>query len=153
MAEHADVTDNIFKAASSVKLVDILCDPAYRPYIKSLTVRCLPSCNSSTYVLTIKQISDQPREAPTVPLPLENRERHLILSLRLPPASKAAVTIPLVKAMFTLVDSLDKIVLLPGTRATLKKTRVEFNERMKKDLEHDKKEEVSYIALNSMSSG
>ena len=67
----------------------------------------------------------------------------LILSLRLPPDANASVTVPLVKAIFTLVDTLDaKLNLRPETKSKLRKAREDLDERMRKELEAEKKEEV-----------
>ncbi|KLO06905.1 DUF1682-domain-containing protein [Schizopora paradoxa] len=125
MSEFADVSENLLKAEGPFNLSKTLNNPEYKQYIKSLT------------------ITDQPREAPTMPIPSEKRERHLILSLRLPPGSNAAATVPLVKAIFTLVDTLDaKLNLRPETKSKLRKAREELDEKMRKELEAEKKEEI-----------
>ncbi len=132
MSEFADVSENLLKADGPFNLGKILNDPSYRSYIKSLT------------------ISDQPREAPTMPISPEKRERHLILSLRLASDSNTAATVPLVKAIFALVDTLDaKLVLRPETKSKLRKVREDVDERMKKELEADKKEEVRHHLSSS----
>lgn len=131
MSEFADVSENLLKADGPFNLAKTLNNPEYRPYIKSLT------------------ISDQPREAPTMPISPEKRERHLVLSLRLPSDANAAATIPLVKAMFTLVDTLDaKLNLRPETKSKLRKAREELDEKMRKELEAEKKEEACSFLLD-----
>lgn len=88
------------------------------------------------------QITDQPRERPNMPLAPEAREKHVILSLSVPPSAHVADTIPLVNAVFQLVDSLNKISLRPETKTKLKKFREDLDKSIKEDAEKEAKEEV-----------
>lgn len=147
-AEYADVTETLLKPYGSFNLAQTLNDPAFKPYIRSLSVcdcslDLRPNINSQSL-----QITDQPRERPLLPIPPDQRERHVILSLRVPPSSQAEVTIPLVKAMFTLIDNLEtKVTLRPETRSKLRKTREELDAKIKKEAEAEKREEVGQLQL------
>ena len=90
------------------------------------------------------QITDQPRERPLLPIPAEHRERHVILSLRMPPSSKAGATVSLIKAVFNLIDALEagRFALRPETRAKLRKTREELDEQLRREAEAERKEEA-----------
>ena len=66
----------------------------------------------------------------------------MILSLTAPPPSRAADTLPLIAALFGIIDSLPKISLRPETRTKLKKTREDVDKMIKEDSEKDKKDEV-----------
>lgn len=92
------------------------------------------------------QITDQPRDRPTLPLKPDQRERHLVLTLRLPTSSSASTmstTVPLIKSIFTLIDVLDaKVTLRPETKAKLKKVREELDETLRREAEAEKKEEA-----------
>lgn len=70
------------------------------------------------------------------------REKHVILTLICPPTSDAAVTLPLVKAVFAFIDSLNKLNLRPETKNKLRKTRDELDKELKDESEREKKEEV-----------
>lgn len=74
---------------------------------------------------------------------MDERERHVILSLRAPPTSDSAATISLVKAVFALIDALEagKLSLRPETRTKLRKTRDELDQQRRRDAEAEKKEE------------
>ena len=50
--------------------------------------------------------------------------------MRVPPASKAGATLPIVKATFALIDSLEKLSLRPETRLKLRKTREDLDEQI-----------------------
>lgn len=62
--------------------------------------------------MVIKQITDQPSERPDTfelaqPVPsLLTRDRHILLTLTLPPASEAGKTLQIVKSTFELIDIL-----------------------------------------------
>ncbi|KAG6854768.1 hypothetical protein C0991_001195 [Blastosporella zonata] len=120
--EFADVTDNILKPA----LVAALRDPKILPYFRSLSV------------------TDQPRDRPEGPLPANKRQKHVILSLSLPPGAQDAST--LVSALFPFIDSLNNINLRPETKLKLKKTREELDKTLKVDSEREKKEEQTQAA-------
>ncbi|KAF8913918.1 hypothetical protein CPB84DRAFT_1757911 [Gymnopilus junonius] len=124
MSEYADITENLLKPSGSFSLVNVLQDPKVLPYFRSLS------------------ITDQPRERPTRPIPPEEREKHIILSLTVPPSSKVADTIPLITAMFQLVDSLNKLSLRPETKTKLKKSREEVDKVIKEEAEKEAKEEA-----------
>lgn len=73
------------------------------------------------------------------------RSRHLIVSLRLPPASAASVAAPLIKACLALIDQLEapgRITLRPETRTKLRKTREEIDENIRREAEAEKREEA-----------
>ncbi|KAH6914894.1 hypothetical protein BKA70DRAFT_1257364 [Coprinopsis sp. MPI-PUGE-AT-0042] len=125
MSEFADVTENMLKSygPNGFSIVEALKDPKILPYFRSLSV------------------TDQPRERPTKPLAPEEREKRVILSLRLPSPAHAADTVPLVNAVFQWIDNLTKISLRPETKSKLKKIREETDKVIKEDLERDKKEE------------
>ncbi|KAJ7904536.1 hypothetical protein B0H14DRAFT_3103334 [Mycena olivaceomarginata] len=114
MSEFADVTDGILRAFPLAKL---LADPKIAPYFRSLSV------------------TDQPRERPPKPLEPNEREKHVILSLRAPSSSNAADTTDLIAAMFPFV------ALRPETKTKLRKVREENDKDIKKEAERDKKEE------------
>ncbi|KAG1755672.1 DUF1682-domain-containing protein [Suillus lakei] len=125
MTEWADVTDNLFKATPALSLTKLLSDPINLKYFKSISV------------------TDQPRERPAVPLTPAEREKHVILCLAVPPADKAAETIPLVSAMFTFIDGLTKMNLRPETRSKMKKVREDVDKEIREEAVKEKKEEVA----------
>ena len=67
--------------------------------------------------------------------------------MRVPPASKAGATLPIVKATFALIDGLEKLSLRPETRLKLRKTREDLDEQIKKEAEAEKKEEAEIDKL------
>lgn len=81
-----------------------------------------------------------------MPVPADQRERHLILSLRLPSSAHAGVTLPLVRAVLAFIDALEapgsKFSLRPETRTKLRKTRDELDETLRREAEAEKREEV-----------
>ncbi|KAG9001658.1 hypothetical protein FRB90_011576 [Tulasnella sp. 427] len=90
MSEHVDVTELVLKSPAGAKLISKLSEPAINRYFRSFV------------------ITDQPDKRPvTGPLPASKKERRVILSLNLPPSSESGVTIPLVQAVFELIDWLD----------------------------------------------
>jgi len=102
-----------------------------------------------------QQITDQPIQRPDTwelqePVPsLLTRQRHLILTLSLPPTASASSTLPIVKAAFELVDVLAVIngiasnlsptnparlaTLQPETIKKLRATRKDWDERLEKE--------------------
>ncbi|KAF7355335.1 hypothetical protein MSAN_01450000 [Mycena sanguinolenta] len=120
MSEFGDVTDGILRAFPLAKLLE---DPKIAPYFRSLTV------------------TDQPRERPLKPLEANEREKHVILSLSVPPPSHAGDTAEFVAALFPFIDSLSKIALRPETKIKLKKVREENDKDIKREAEREKKEE------------
>lgn len=94
------------------------------------------------------QITDQPRDCPSQPLPQEERETHVILSLNATSLSAAADTTELASAIFTLIDNFHRLNLRPETKSKLKKTRDELDHKLKLDAEKEKKEEVGWRFLS-----
>ena len=90
----------------------------------------------------LPKITDQPRDRPARPIPAEEREKHVILSLSVPSSSNVADTAGLVSAMFQFIDSLNKLNLRPETKAKLKKNREEVDKKIKDEAEKEAKEEV-----------
>ncbi|KAF8897552.1 hypothetical protein BD779DRAFT_386164 [Infundibulicybe gibba] len=125
MSEFADVTENLLKPIGAFSLGAILQDPKIQPYFRSLSV------------------TDQPRDRPPSPLPANEREKHVILSLIAPPSSSAKDTAALVAALFPFIDVLGKMVLRPETKNKLKKVREDLDKDLKDDAEREKKEELS----------
>lgn len=147
--EFADVTENLLKPSNQFGLPELLNDPAYKRFIRSLSVSVSPRSIIVCLILTPhRQITDQPRERPIDPS--GQRERHVILTLTVPPPSEAGATVQLVKGVFKLIDNLDtKVTLRPETKTKLKKVRDDLEEELKKQAVADKKEEVCCI-FNTM---
>ena len=147
--EFADVTDGVLKVAGPV--IVALNDPQVLPYFRSLSVCPPPPPLSFRFpheapLVTGSfpsnfQITDQPRERPDIAE--TSREKHIILTLASPPASAAARTLPLVTAVFALVDALDRVTLRPETKAKLRKVREDFARAQKEAAEKERREEVS----------
>ncbi|PPQ98519.1 hypothetical protein CVT24_004010 [Panaeolus cyanescens] len=130
MSEYADITENILKPLGNFSIVKALENPKILPYFRSLS------------------ITDQPRHRPDQgPIPVEEREKHVILSLSCPSSSHVSATVPLVEAIFQLVDNLNKISLRPETKNKLKKTRDELDKTLKEESEKEKKEEAQDAKL------
>lgn len=119
MSEFPDITDNILKV-----LGPLINDEKIRPYFRSLS------------------ITDQPRDRPNGPLLSEEREKHVILNLTIPPPSRSNDTLPFISGLFTFIDSLTKVHLRPETKVKLRKIREELDKDLKADAEKDKKEEL-----------
>ncbi|KNZ79823.1 Coiled-coil domain-containing protein 47 [Termitomyces sp. J132] len=122
MSEFADVTDTLLKPA----LVAALKNPNLLPYFRSLSV------------------TDQPRQRPQGPLPLNKRQKHVVLSLTLP--DHVEVASGLLAEIFSFIDSLNAINLRPETKTKLKKVREELDKSLKADAEREKKEEEQQAA-------
>jgi cell division FtsZ-interacting protein ZapD len=91
------------------------------------------------------QITDQPRVRPgAVPA---HKEKHIILSMATPPPSHAADSVPLVSAVFELIDVLEKVNLRPETKSKLKKTREDFSKTVKDEAEREAREEAADAKL------
>lgn len=109
------------------------------------------------------QITDQPAERPdSGPIPTNQRERHLLLSLAVPEPSEAKDTVALVKQVFSLVDVIDQkpafkvevgslshhavvfayVCWYQQTYKKLKKTRVDLDAELVKEAEKEKRDEV-----------
>jgi len=125
MSEYADVTENVIKIARP--FLEALKDPKIQPYFRSLS------------------ITDQPRVRPTVVS--GNRAKHVILSLVIPPLSRAADSARLVSAMFGLIDALEKVNLRPETKSKIKKTRENFAKTLKDEAERETREEAADAKL------
>jgi hypothetical protein len=87
-------------------------------------------------------VTDQPRQRPLGPVPAEEREKHVLLSLKVPPPSRAQDMVALITSIFHFIDSLAKLNLHPEIRAKLKKSRDELEKELKVDAEKEKKEQV-----------
>ncbi|QRV87617.1 endoplasmic reticulum membrane protein [Ceratobasidium sp. AG-Ba] len=126
MAEVADITDVLLKSPSGQALAKILNDPSVVKHLK--------------YLL----ITDQPAERPeNGPVPANQRERHLLLSLYVPEPSEATNTVPLLKEVFNLVDVVDqKAAFKIETHKKLKKTRADLDVELQKEAEKEKRDEA-----------
>jgi Protein of unknown function (DUF1682) len=100
----------------------------------------------NTYILhPDSQITDQPRVRPSV-IP-SNKEKHVTLSLVIPPPSRTADSAPLVSALFGLIDALEKVTLRPETKSKLKKTREDFAKTLKDEAGREAREEAADAKL------
>ncbi|QRW01797.1 endoplasmic reticulum membrane protein [Ceratobasidium sp. AG-Ba] len=126
MAEVADITDVLLKSPSGQALAKVLNDPSVVKHLK--------------YLL----ITDQPAERPeNGPVPANQRERHLLLSLYVPEPSEATNTVPLLKEVFNLVDVVDqKAAFKIETHKKLKKTRADLDVELQKEAEKEKRDEA-----------
>ncbi|KAI0375655.1 DUF1682-domain-containing protein [Pilatotrama ljubarskyi] len=136
MSEFADVTTTLLKPYGSFSLPAVLSNPAVQPYFRSLS------------------LTDQPRTRPSHVLSPAERSKRLILTLALPPPSDASATLPLVAAVFQLVDVIAGEGKLPGvrgglnaalrpeTKTKLRKTREEVDRQIREEAEREKREEA-----------
>jgi len=69
------------------------------------------------------------------------------LSLSAPSGANVADTLPLVTAIFQLVDNLNKISLRPETKTKLKRFREDIDKSIKEEAEKEAKEEVHSISI------
>lgn len=99
---------------------------------------------SPSHKLMPDQVTDQPRDRPTAIRPANEREKHVIVSLRVPSSDHIADTVPFVTDIFQFVDALTKINLRPETRNKLKKIREESDKDIKDESEREKREEVNF---------
>lgn len=143
MSEFADITDTLLKPHGPLSIATLLSQPEILPYFRSLT------------------LTDQPRLRPLVPVPASQRSKHLILSLKLASPSAAAATLPLITAIFQLVDVIAaeggwgigkspatgkhgvglNPSLKPETRTKLKKVREDVDKQLAEEAKKEKKEE------------
>lgn len=189
MTEFSDISNVLLKSGAAPSLLETLNNPEALKYFRALVV-CFSSLSDSAFVPSFYsyffslhslilthlihvsmslpiQVTDQPYERPDTfelpnPVPsLLTRPRHLILTLSLPPSSDAASTLPLVRAVFELVDVLAAInlsspsttltpfslppshparpaSLLPETLRKLRLTRKEWDDRLEKERLADK---------------
>jgi len=128
MSEYADVTDNMLKPLGNFSLLNVLKDTNTLPYFRSLSV------------------TDQPQHRPLGPIPEEAREKHVILNLELPHPSCAGDTTAIVSAMFSFIDSLNKLSVHPEIKAKLKRTREDLVKELKSEVEKEKREQLSQAA-------
>ncbi|KIM29452.1 hypothetical protein M408DRAFT_328717 [Serendipita vermifera MAFF 305830] len=127
MTEVADVTDALLKNSAAAPLLAAFNDPKIMKYFKSLSVTDLPSFR------------------PTSPIKPDQKERHVILSFKLPSSSSAMHdTTPLVKAVFGFIDALEsgKVTLRPETTRKLKTARDELEKELVKDATEEKVKEA-----------
>ncbi|KAH9977969.1 hypothetical protein BGW80DRAFT_1435637 [Lactifluus volemus] len=117
MSEYADVTENVLKIAGPV--LEALKNPKIQPYFRSLS------------------ITDQPRVRPSVTP--SNKEKHVTLSLVVPPPSRIAAPRRL--------SPLCSVNLRPETKSKLKKTREDFAKTLKDEAERDAREEAAEAKL------
>ncbi|KAJ3505951.1 hypothetical protein NLJ89_g7149 [Agrocybe chaxingu] len=122
MSEYADVTENVLKQHDKFSLAQVLRDPKILSFFRSLS------------------ITDQPRDRPELPIPVEEREKHVILSIT--PPSNPEDSAPLVAAVFQLIDLLNKISLRPETKSKLRRYREDIDKEIKEEAEKEKKEEA-----------
>ena len=135
-AEFADITTALLKPYGPYSLASVLSQPEIQPYFRSLT------------------LTDQPRVRPAVPLEPSERTKRLTLTLALPPASHASVTVPLVTALFQLVAVVAGEGKLPGvrgglhaalrpeTRTKLRKAREEVEKQIREEAQREQREEA-----------
>jgi len=122
MSEFADVTEQLLDKLSLAK---VLSNPTILPYFRSFS------------------ITDQPRNRPLFPFTPSERQKHAILCLNAPPPPHAADTVPILAAIFGVIDALPQISLRPETRTKLKKVREEVDKGIKEDNGKEKKEEIA----------
>ncbi|KAF8621573.1 hypothetical protein AX15_007599 [Amanita polypyramis BW_CC] len=128
MSEYADVTESLLKPLGNFSLINTLQDPKILPYFQSLSV------------------TDQPRQHPLGPIPADEREKHVIVSLKVPPSSRAEDTVAFVTAIFSFIDALGKLNLHPETKTKLKKARDVVDKELRENTEKEKKEQLSQAA-------
>lgn len=125
MSEVADISDSILKNNAATPLLAALKDPKIIKHFKSLSITDLPLAR---------------------PLgPIREKERHVILSLKLPSSSsKFANLTPLIKAVFGLIDWVEggKFNLRPETLKKLKTAREELEKDLIKDVTEEKVKEA-----------
>jgi len=124
MSEFADITDSLVKAAEKSAIFKLLSDPSTLKHFRSLS------------------ITDQPRERPALPLAPAEREKRVILSLKVPATSDTADTIPIVNAIFAFVDALSRVSLRPETKNKLRKVREDVDKEIVAEAVKEKKEEA-----------
>lgn len=109
MSEVADVGDTILKSNAAAPVLAALKDPKVARYFKSLSVSDYAILFlGKSLIFYFSQITDQPSYRPTNgPIKPEKKERHLLLSLKVPSSSHIGDTLPLIKAVFGLVDFIE----------------------------------------------
>ncbi|KAG8900904.1 hypothetical protein FRB99_005673 [Tulasnella sp. 403] len=125
MSESVEITEAILKSTQGAKLVSLLSDPAVNPYFRALV------------------ITDQPDRRPAEgAIPAHRKERHVQLSLNLPPESATNTTEPLIRALFEFIDFLDhKFTLREEIVRKLVKTRQELDVLLNKEASVEEEEE------------
>ncbi|KAG8218454.1 DUF1682-domain-containing protein [Butyriboletus roseoflavus] len=132
MSEFADVSDALFKLhlSPSTTLSTLLATPPFLTYLRSLS------------------ITDQPHERPQSAasyIAQKHTAKRVLLDINLPGPHRAKDILPLVDAVFALVDLLaaGKVVLRPETRAKIRKVREDVEKEIKEDEVKEKKEEAA----------
>ena len=139
MSEFADVSDALFKLhlTPSTTLSTLLATPPFLAYLRSLS------------------ITDQPHERPQSVASYVAQKptaKRVLLDINLPGPQHAKDILPLVDAVFALVDLLaaGKVVLRPETRAKIRKVREDVEKEIKEDEIKEKKEEVRSLFLHHL---
>ena len=126
MSEFADVSDALFKLhlSPSTTLSTLLATPPILTYLCSLS------------------ITDQPDERPQSASYVA--QKRILLDINLPDSKHANDILPLVDAVFALVDLLaaGKVVLRPETKTKIRKVREETTKGIKEDETREQREEV-----------
>ncbi|KAG8756090.1 hypothetical protein FRC14_003393 [Serendipita sp. 396] len=127
MSEVADVTETILKQSATVPFLAALSNNDVLKYFKSFS------------------ITDLPPTRPTGPMNASERERHVILSFKLPSSqSEMAKTVPLVKAAFGIIDSLEngRYNIRTESVRKLKTAREELDKELLKDATEEKSKDT-----------
>ena len=131
MSEFADVSDALFKLhlSPSTTLTTLLATPPFLTYLRSLS------------------ITDQPLERPQSDasyVARTNTTKRVILDINLPDPRHASDILPLVDAVFALLDlsAAGKVVLRPETKAKIRKVREVIEKEIKEEEGREKKVEV-----------
>ncbi|KAH0839735.1 DUF1682-domain-containing protein [Lanmaoa asiatica] len=132
MSEFADVSDALFKLhlSPSTTLPTLLASPPFLAHLRSLS------------------IADQPHERPQSAASYaaqKHTTKRVLLDINLPDSQRANDILPLVDAIFALVDLLaaGKVVLRPETRSKIRKAREDVEKEIKEEEIKEKKEEVA----------
>jgi hypothetical protein len=99
---------------------------------------------SSPYFLSLS-ITDQPYNKPLSPAECSSAKsikKHVTLTFSVPPPARATDTLPMVTAMFHLIDTLGNVSLRPETKVKIKKAREDFEKLVKQEAERPKKQSV-----------
>lgn len=135
MSEFADVSDALFKLhlSPSITLSTLLATPPFLTYLRSLS------------------ITDQPEERPQSVasyVAQKHTTKHILLDINLPDPKHANDILPLVDAVFALVDLLaaGKVVLRPETKVKIRKVREDVEKAIKEDEIREKREEVRLLS-------
>lgn len=137
MSEFADVSDALFKLhlSPSTTLFTLLATPPFLTHLRSLS------------------ITDQPHERPQTAASYVSQKhsaKRVVLDIALPDPGHANDILPLVDAVFALLDlfAAGKVVLRPETRAKIRKMREGVEKEIKEEESREKKEEVGSFFLH-----